>query len=178
MLEIEHFIHGHGVQPKLAFGSSHETLRAVLVRLDVLKHGQDEIFVFVGECEEALSEGPDVDDGFDDHVPVNVDLTLEVLEIHRHRHVHCHRCRHVAVEVKFGGLVKKHRFSPATTIEVVAKWARSKFPNLDQAAAAEFVLQIVDTGAQPRSDQHLGELVGASTCSIAFRLVKEVTPQG
>ncbi|MGB8840128.1 MAG: hypothetical protein WCC64_03570, partial [Aliidongia sp.] len=95
-----------------------------------------------------------------------------------HRHVHCHHCWHVVVEVNFGGKTKRHKFSPATTIAVVTEWARKKFPNLDAAAAAEYVLQICGTTAQPRSDEHLGELVAAATCSICFDLVKEVTPQG
>ncbi|MFZ3327502.1 MAG: hypothetical protein WA231_17175 [Methylocella sp.] len=82
------------------------------------------------------------------------------------------------VEVNFGGKTKRHKFSPATTIAVVTEWARKKFPNLDAAAAAEYVLQICGTTAQPRSDEHLGELVAAATCSICFDLVKEVTPQG
>lgn len=92
--------------------------------------------------------------------------------------MHCHHCWHVVVEVNFGGKTKRHKFSPATTIAVVTEWARKKFPNLDAAAAAEYVLQICGTTAQPRSDEHLGELVAAATCSICFDLVKEVTPQG
>jgi hypothetical protein len=92
--------------------------------------------------------------------------------------VHRHHCRHVAVDVNFGGKTKRHKFSPATTVGVVTQWARKKFHNLDPAAAAEYVLQIVGTSTQPRSDEHLGELVGQTTCSICFDLVKEVTPQG
>jgi hypothetical protein len=61
---------------------------------------------------------------------------------------------------------------------VVTAWARKKLPDIDVAAAAEFVLQICGTQTQPRSTDHLGELVPAATCSICFDLVKEVTPQG
>jgi hypothetical protein len=175
--ELEFFLHGQGTKPKVVVASPGDTLREVLIRMDVIKESQDDILVFVGECEEALREPDDAEDGADQHAPVDVSLTLEVLEIRRHRHVHCHRCRHVAVEVNFGGKTKHRKFSPAATVGVVAQWARKKF-HLDAAAAAEYVLQVCKTTDQPRSDEHLGELVEASKCSICFDLVKEVTPQG
>lgn len=175
--EVEHFLHGQGVKPKVATATLGDTLREVLIRLEMLPDGKDGIFVFVGECHEALKEPAEIEDGVDQHEPADIDLTLEVLEIHRHRHVHVHHCRHVAVQVNFGGKTKRHRFSPATTIGVVTEWARKKF-KLDAAAAAEYVLQICGTTTQPRSDEHLGELVAAATCAICFDLVKEVTPQG
>jgi hypothetical protein len=31
---------------------------------------------------------------------------------------------------------------------------------------------------QPRSDEHLGDLVQGESCSICFDLVKELTPKG
>src|ERR1700692_3888319 len=132
--EIEHFIHVQGAKPKVFTAPRSDTLRAVLIRAEIIKEG-DKLFVFVGECEEALKEPDGVEDGADEHAPVDIDLTLEILEIHRHRHVHLHRCRHVAVEVNFGGDTKRRKFSPATTIDVVTRWARRKFP-LEAAAAA------------------------------------------
>jgi hypothetical protein len=175
--QIEPFLHGQGAKPKVAAASLGEVLRAVLLRNDMIQEGETEmIFVFVGECEEALKEPEEMEDGVDEHAPVDIDLTLEFLEIHRHRHVHCHHCRHVAVEVNFGGKTKRHRFSPAATVGVVTQWARRKF-RLDPEAAAEYVLQLCGSTTQPRSDEHLGELV-TTTCSICFDLVKEVTPQG
>jgi hypothetical protein len=176
--QIEHFLHCHGQKPQVVFGASAETLREIFVRLEIVDNGVDETFVFVGECEEALSESPNVEDGADDHAPVDIDLTVEVLEIHRHRHVHRHGCRHVAVDVNFAGSDKHRRFSPATTVGVVTQWARRKFPDVDPAAVADFVLEITDTKTQPRVDEHLGELVAPAKCSISFKLVKEITPQG
>jgi hypothetical protein len=176
--EVEHFLHGQGIRPLVVKASRGEKLRDVLTRTEVFRNGQDGIFVFVGECEEALSEPREIDDGADQQRPVDIDLTLEVLEIHRHRHVHVHHCRHIAVEVNFGGKTKQHRFSPATTVGVVTEWARKKFSDLDPAAIAEYVLEICGTTTQPRSNEHLGELVRTTTCSICFNLVKEVTPQG
>src|ERR1035437_906766 len=92
--ELELFLHGQGAKPRSVFATPTETLRETLVRADVIREGADEILVFVGECEEALAEPDDVEDGCDTHAPVDISLTLEVLEIERHRHVDCHACRH------------------------------------------------------------------------------------
>jgi hypothetical protein len=174
--ELELFVHGQGVKPKVVVASLGDTLRDVLIRVEAIERTGPDVFVFVGECEEALIE-PEDSDGVDQDAPVDINITLEALEIKRHRHVHYHRCRHVAVEVNFGGDTKHRKFSPATTIGVVTQWARKKF-RLDGAAAAEYVLQICKSTDQPRSDEHLGELVEAPKCSICFDLVKEITPQG
>ena len=172
--ELKVFLH-EGGKSKVVAATAGEVLRDVLTRAGALKAG-DEILVFVGECDEALREAEDVDDGADEHKPVDIGLTLEVLELHRHRHVHCQRCQHVAVEVNFNG-TKRHRFSPATTIEVVTVWARKKF-KIDEKIASEYVLQICGTQTQPRPSQHLSELVKAPDCSLCFNLVKEITPAG
>ena len=174
--QLELFVHGGG-KPKVIVAASGETLRDVLTRHGIIKEGQKDGFVFIGECEEALKEPDEVEDGADQQAPVDLGLTLELLDLKRHRHVHCHECRHVAVEVNFGGKTKRRKFSPAATVEVVTVWARRKF-HLDAAAAADYVLQLCGTAEQPRSDKHLGELVKGSKCAICFDLVKEVTPQG
>jgi len=175
--EIEHFVHASGGNPRVAIAAPGDTLREVLIRLEVIREQPDGLHIFGGECVEALEEADDVDNGADGHPTVDIDLTLAVLEIRRHRHVHVHKCRHVAVEVNFGGKTKRHRFSPNTTVGVATEWARRKF-HLDPAVAGEFVLQICGTPAQPRSDEHLGDLVSGTTCSICFDLVKEMTPRG
>lgn len=175
--ELELFVHGQGRKPQVVRAAAHEILKAVLIRVGLLKEGEDDVLVFVGESEEALTEPDEVEDGIDQHAPVDVLLTVEILELRRHHHVHIHKCRHVAVEVNFNGRTKRHRFSPATTIGVVTRWARKKF-KLDDAAGAEYVLQVCKSTKQPRSDEHLGELVEPPVCSICFDLVKEITPQG
>lgn len=174
--ELKLFVHVEGAKSKVVSAGPGEELRDVLIRTGALKEGQDDVLIFIGECVEALDEPEEVDDGADEHKPVDAGLTLEVLELHRHRHVHCHRCRHVAVEVKFTE-TKRHRFSPATTIEVVTAWARKKF-KIDPAVAAEYVLQICGTKTQPRPSEYLSELVHAPGCSLCFDLVKEITPAG
>jgi len=174
---FELFIHSQGAKPKVAVAGPQEVLRDVLVRTGIMSQGQEDLLVFVGEWDEALNERDDIDDGEDSHPPVDLSLTTGALELLRHRHVHVHKCKRVAVEVHFNGLTKRHRFSPATTIAVITKWARTKF-KLDPAAGAEYVLQICNTTKQPRPSDHLGELVDVSTCAICFNLVKEITPQG
>lgn len=175
--ELEIFIHGQGTKPKVVVANSGDHLRDVLIRSEFLKDSQDDAFVFVGEWTQALTEPDEIENGIDEHAPVDVSLTLEVLEIKRHHHIHCHRCRHIGVEVNFGGKTKHRKFSPAATIEVVAHWARKKF-HLDAAVAHEYVLQLCGTTNRPRPDKHLGELVEAEKCGLCFDLVKEITPQG
>jgi hypothetical protein len=175
--EIELFIHAPESSPKVAVASPEDTLRDLLIRLDVTRAEPDGLQIFIGECVEALAEADEVDDGADEHAPVDISLTIAVLDIHRHRHVHVHRCRHVGVDVNFGGKTKRHRFSPNTTVGVATDWARRKF-HLDPAAAAEYVLQLCGSLGQPRSDEHLGDLVHGDTCSLCFDLVKELTPKG
>ena len=175
--QLEIFIHGAEMKPKVAAASAAEILRDVLARAGVNTADAGDALVFVGEWEEALAEANDVEDGADEHTPVDATKTLGELELDRRRHVHVHRCRHVGVEVNFMSKEKRHRFSPATTVAVATAWARKKF-HLDLATAAEYVLQRCKSTEQPRADQHLGELVKAPHCSLCFDLVKEVTPQG
>lgn len=175
--ELEMFLHGQGVKPRSIRGVQNETLHEALVRVGIIREGADEILVFVGECEEALAEPDEVENGCDAHAPVDISLTIEVLEIERHRHIHCHSCRHVVIEVVFNGETKRRKFSPSATIGTVAQWARRKF-HLDPAAAAEYVLQICGTTEQPRPDKHLGEVVKPGICSLCFEVVKEITHQG
>ncbi|HVB16643.1 MAG TPA: hypothetical protein VNF04_08935 [Stellaceae bacterium] len=175
--ELKLFVHVEGAKSMVVAAKPGEVLRDVLIRAGALKASQDDILIFLGECTEALNEAEEVDNGADEHKPADAGLTLEALELHRHQHVHCHRCRHVAVEVNFNKKTKRHRFSPATTIEVVTAWARKKF-KLDPTIAGEYVLQTCETKTQPRPGDHLSELVHAPDCSLCFDLVKEITPAG
>jgi len=173
--DIDLFVHAAGSKPKVFSGKRNETLRCALSRAGVIPAGAADVYAFVGECVAALSDDLDTESD-DGQAPADLDLTIEGLGLQQHGHVHAHRCRHVAVEVHFNG-TKKRRFSPATTIETVSLWARRRF-RLDDAAGAEYVLQLCGTTDQPRPDVHLGELTAAGTCALCFDLVKEVTPQG
>jgi hypothetical protein len=175
--EFEVFVHAQGAKPKLVMASPAEPLKEVLARAGISLGGTEPMLVFVGECLEALQESIAVDNGEDGHSPVDPSFSVEQLRLREHKHIHCHRCRHVAVEVNYSSRTKHHRFSPATTIAVVTKWALKKF-DLTDAAAADYVLQICHSKQVPRPNEHLGELVHAPDCRVCFDLVKEVTPQG
>lgn len=174
--EVELFIHGQAAKPKVILAAPTEALRDVLIRAEFIKDGED-ILVFVGECEDALHEPDDIENGSDRHEPVDASRTIEALGIRQHHHIHCHRCHRVAVEVNFNAGTKHRKFSPATTVGVVAHWARNKF-HLDSKIATEYVLQLCESTDRPRPDTHLGEFVSAPRCSLCFDLVKEITPQG
>lgn len=173
---IEFFVHAKG-RSQVVQAPSGETLRETLIRIDVLKAGEAAGPVFIGSCTEALVEPVEADDGEDMHEPVDIDLTIEVLDLKRHRHVHHHPCRRIAVEVNFAGKTKRRRFSPAATVETVTVWARKKF-RIDPASASEYALQFCGTTIQPRTDLHLSQLPEAADCKLCFDLVPEVTPQG
>lgn len=175
--QTELFLHGQGARPRSILAASNETLREALVRNGMIREGGTEILVFVGECQEALGEPDTVEGGTDAHDPVDINLTIEVLEIERHRHVHCHTCRNVATGITFNGQTKRHKFSPSTTVATVTQWAKRKF-HLDPDASTDYVLEICDTTDKPRGDKHLGELVKHGTCNLCFTIVTEINPQG
>ena len=58
--ELEIFLHGQGVKPRSIFATPNETLRDALLRIGIFREGMDKILVFVGECEEALTEPDEV----------------------------------------------------------------------------------------------------------------------
>ena len=167
-VEIEHFLHAEAATPKAVKGLPGETLREVLIRMEAIEKDADGLHVFVGEWDEALREPPLVEDGEDAHCPADLDLTLEVLEVHRHRHVHCHRCRHVGVEVYFGGQTKRHRFLRRPRLWRWRPNGRAGSSGSYLSPAAEYVLQRCNSTEQPRSDMHLGELVKAPDCGICL----------
>lgn len=175
--QIEIFIHSEGVKTQVVAATVDEVLKDVLIRSGALSADTVDVHVFIGECDEAHHEAEEVDDGADQHAPVELTCRLREVELKKHRHVHVHKCRHVSVAVNFAGKTKRHRFSPAATVGTAATWARRKF-HLDPATAGEYVLQICGTTDQPRPDKHLGELAKHHDCALCFDLVKEVTPQG
>ena len=85
--EMELFVHGQSAKPKVIVAAPGEILRDVLIRAEFIT-GDGDILVFVGECEEALHEPDDVENGSDQHEPVDASLTIEVLEIKHHNPIH------------------------------------------------------------------------------------------
>ena len=174
--EMEFFVHTQGKKPQVIHAALGEPLCDVLVRAGVIQQGQDDLLIFVGESEGALHEPDGVEDGADEHSPVDASLTLEKLDLHQHRHVHVHRCRHVDVDVNFNEHTEHRKCSPAATVGVVTLWAKRKL-RLDAAAADDYVLQLCGSTERPRADKHLGELV-QDKCALCFDIVREITPQG
>lgn len=171
----ELFLHCQDAKPLVVDASLEEKLLDVLVRAGVVDERQNDVHVFVGECDEALRKPDDTEDRGDDHGPVDLTLPIDKLDP-QHRHIHCYVCKYVDVDVNFGNRTEQRKFSPATTVGIATTWACRKF-RLDGAAASDFVLRRCDTGEQPRPDKFLGELVQKS-CSLCFNLAKELTPQG
>jgi len=169
--KLEIFLHLPNKRPTVVPAEPTETLRTLLSRLDVGNDGTQDILVFVGECDHALTEGED------SHKPADLDLTLADLELDKHHHLHCSRCPEIDTFIHFSEKELNRKFSPATTVEAATRWARENL-RLDAAAASEFILQLTGTQEKPRSSQHLGELVQGGECKLSFELVKEMTPQG
>ena len=174
---LEVFVHQAGKRSEVVSTEAEMTLRALLSQHGVEIDCAGDIFVFVGECDDALKAPEGVENGADTHVPADIDRTLDELDLEKHRHIHCYACPEVDTTILFSDKVLNRKFSPATTIEVATGWARMNL-RLDQAAASEFVLQLSGTTDQPRPSQHLGELVKDGECTLSFELVKEMTPQG
>jgi hypothetical protein len=168
--QIELFVHGSGA-PQVVAAALNETLKDVLARLSALPgHGE---FVFIGESIEVL-ENPDLE--ADSHQAVDIELTIEVLQLHKHKHIHTKALHRIEVKVHFNG-TRERKFSPATTIATVTAWAKKKL-GIDPAAGAEYVLQLSRGESQPRPEVHLGELLSEGEHTLEFALVREVTPLG
>lgn len=168
---VELFLHSNK-HPQVVSARLNETLRELLVRFNFLP--DDERIVFIGEAEEAIhhpSEESDV------HEPVNIDSSIQSLELQKHKHVHISAVHRVEVTVFYNGGNHKRRFSPATTIATVTTWAKERF-HVDPNAGADLILALKPSDEHPRQDQHLGELLEQGSCNLAFNLIREITPQG
>jgi hypothetical protein len=174
---IEIYLRGAGAQARVAQVQAEETVRDVLLRHRLLQSDEKAVHVFVGDCDEALREPTDVEEGSDEQAPVDLAALIGDLDLEHRRHLLAARCRRVAVSVHYGAGTKTRKFSPATTIETVTAWARKRF-HLTDPAADELVLQVSGTNIRPRPDKRLGELPEVTDCGISFELVPEVTPQG
>ncbi len=168
---MELFLHGNG-HPQIIHASLNETLREVFEKLNSVPH--EELFVFVGESEEAIHQ-PNED--ADIHEPADINLSVESLALFEHRHVHISAAHRIEVTVYFNGGNHKRRFSPATTIATVTTWAKMRF-HVDPKDGADLILAVKPSEEHPRLDQHLGELIEKGSCELAFDLVREITPQG
>jgi hypothetical protein len=173
--KIELFVHSEGVRPKPVKIETTDTLAKLLEKAGI--ETKQDLLVFCGESKSALQEQDGVEHGEDEHEPVKVDSIIDGLKLKKNSHVHCYRCRRIEVTVNYQNKTKHHKFSPATTVETVRKWALKKF-HLTDVDAEKLVLEICDTNERPRATQYLGELVQYPNCSICFNLVPDVKIEG
>lgn len=92
------------------------------------------------------------------------------------RHFHVGRCKRITVKVRYAGRAESRGFSPAATIERIRAWAIRKF-TIDSKDAAELVLQLAGSEAQPPADKHVG-CFADKHCSVVFDLVRSYTVNG
>jgi len=92
--------------------------------------------------------------------------------------VHVHRCHQIAVTVDYSGRPTLQRsFAPSTTVAKVKAWAGHQL-GIGPADLAELVLEVAGTNTRPDADTHIGTLVAAGQCSVAFNLVFVKRVQG
>jgi hypothetical protein len=92
--------------------------------------------------------------------------------------VHVHRCRHVEVTVGFNGRVVEGRFSPASTVAKIKRWAAEEKFGMTPEEAGEHVLQIAGTHDRPAPGTHVGALTDGRVCGVGFDLVPDERVNG
>jgi hypothetical protein len=110
--------------------------------------------------------------------PLDKHQTLHHHGIRHHHHIHCHRCTRIAVTVRHNGQVKEREFPPAARFNRIHAWSTGKHGfNFSEVDAAEHILQVTATGAQPAPTDHLGSVVTAG-CAVGLDLVAKQRIEG
>ncbi len=171
MRSIEIFIQGPRFSEVAVIEvGARETVAAVVARIAPSNGAGEETFVFLEDV----------------HAPLDPDAVIEELvaltaseesDLDPVR-LHVGHCRHVEVTVRFNGEPAHRRFSPSATVERVRRWAALHAFHMTPRDAAEHVLQIQGTATRPDRDVHVGALVPAGACSIAFDLVPSKRVEG
>lgn len=91
---------------------------------------------------------------------------------------HIHRCRMVEVLVTYNGEVIGGRFSPATTVGRIKRWAAERELGMSEEEAGEHALQISGSYDRPVRGTHIGALTDSKVCSLAFDLVTDERVNG
>lgn len=132
-------------------------------------HAVEEAFVFVDDADE----------------PLALDVVVDEAHPHHRRH-HVHRRRTVEVVVNYADGREQGRFSPATRVERVLRWAVAQFPQIDATLASELELKVADDGSGLPEDQrpelpvadNLGQHVPHGTGRIELDLTRGVIANG
>ena len=139
-----------------------ETLEALKALLATKHGGEDDALIF-------LEDGD---------APVDEKVTVGSVAGPRGVKIHRHRCQTVDVKVHFGERTAERKFSPATTIAKVKRWAAEKEFKMTEEEGSEHVLQITGTHDRPRPGTHLGTLTSCPRCSVSFDLLPDVRVNG
>lgn len=165
------FVHAEGRPAKAVRALATDSVAEIVGRAGVqLTPGLN---IFLGECVDALREPHEIDDGDDSHAPLGDHQHSPHSQGHHvGGHIHCHRCHRVRVVVTYNGQDKRHRFSPATTVETVRLWAIKKF-RLSDVDAETLILMVCGVAKPPQVTAHLGELLAAESDQLHFELVPD-----
>ena len=163
MEQLTVFYQAEGVASVEVIEIERETTIAALREVLGKKHGWPaEVALFV----------EDVDDELDPTILVRE------FEIAAGTKIHAHRCRKIDVAVSFNGATLPYAYGPSATIARIKRHAAIDGFHLSEDAAAEHVLQIKGSTAQPAAGTHVGSLVRHPECRIAFDLVPKHRVQG
>lgn len=167
MAEIQVFIQGEGVREiRMLALSANATVRDLVTAAAAqgfIVAADGKVAVFAEDADEASPDG----------------ATLVAAGIGHQSSVHLSRCKRVAVTVHFNGAERSQTFGPGATMQKIKKWAVSKKGfDLAPVDAAEHVLQVTGGTDRPDEDVHIGTLVQARTCAMAFDLVAKVRVEG
>jgi hypothetical protein len=114
----------------------------------------------------------------DQETPLEGHLVIGTLCVGAGAKLHLHRCRHVAVEVTFGGEPVHHTFAPGTTVARVKHWAAVDKFHMIPEEAGEHHLQITGTQERPAPGTHIGTLASCPECRVRFDLVPDQRVNG
>lgn len=167
MAGIQVFVQGEGVREIRVVELPADATVRDLVRA-IAAHG----YAVAGDGKAAVF----VEDADDALAPTT---TLAAAGIGHQGSVHVHRCGRLAVTVHFNGEAKSQAFGPGATLHRVKQWAVGKKGfELAPVDAAEHVLQVTGGTERPDEDVHVGTLVQAPNCALAFDLVAKVRVEG
>lgn len=112
----------------------------------------------------------------DDHdEPVELDLVIVEVLVLRGRtpgnhHVHRHPCRHITVDVHYGGDTRDIRVTPNQTLATVLSKAIAAY-GIDPAAGADLVLRRPGAHEDLPQSEHVGDLHPGTECKIDLNLL-------
>jgi hypothetical protein len=163
MESIDIFYQGHGIREFEHIEVQPDQTVAIIKAVLIEKHGCElDTLIFMEDQEAPL----------EDHMVIGTLCGAAGVR------VHLHRCRHVSVEVTFGGEPVQHTFAPGTTVARVKYWAAVEKFHMTPEEAGEHHLQIAGTQDRPAPGTHIGTLASCPDCLVRFDLVPDQRVNG